>query len=61
VMLTGLILPKQQSEFVDDWSWRIVYSLPLLFAFVQMIIFSAKFKWEPVNYLIDKKTHNTDV
>ena len=54
LMLTGLILPKQSSEFFENWSWRIVYALPILFAFIQLIIFSAKFKWEPINYLIDK-------
>lgn len=58
-LLTGLILPDP-SEYATSESWRIIYAFPILFGLVQLILWLTVFKYEPINFLIDKITPEAD-
>jgi hypothetical protein len=33
-MIMGLILPKEEEDFVVDNNWRIVFGMPIVFAVI---------------------------
>ena len=48
----GAVLPKEESAYEDDETWRIVFSSPIVVAVIQIILFLFFFREEPIDYCI---------
>jgi MFS family permease len=53
--ITGILLPSDSADYNEDRMWRVVFSLPILFAVLQMLIMLIYFREEPVGYCIALK------
>ena len=53
-LLLGLTLPEIASEQVNDQNWRLIYGFPLIWATLQLFMTTTIFKYEPINFLIQK-------
>lgn len=51
-MFMGLILPKNEVDYSKDQNWRIVFAIPGMIATIQIVLYLAVVRWEPILYSI---------
>lgn len=50
----GLALPMDAEDQKDDELWRLVYGFPIVFAVLQTLFFLTVFRWEPIDFSIQR-------
>ena len=48
----GAVLPEDEADYEDSEGWRIIFAMPSIIAFIQIVLFLFIFKQEPITFCI---------
>ena len=48
----GVLLPKDKADYADSEGWRVIFSMPCIIAFIQIVLLLFVFRQEPIDFCI---------